>query len=186
MTAAFQQLVVRRHGQVLVARVVAEKRIGPRVMDALYRDLGTIAAECPAGVVLDLTRVQFLDSSILRPLIRLNTSLRSRKAQLFVCGLEPQLREVWRITKLDHVFRVEDAVEGALTKLSEFPSAERQDPPPVCSTGPWPKEPDCRVCRAAFCSECGSRWQRACQQHKAKTFFRKLAAIGRSFLPSLM
>jgi anti-anti-sigma factor len=58
-------------------------------------------------IVFDLGRVKYLESAALGVLIDLKKRIRKRGEELTLRGLRPDLLEVFRITRLDHVFRIE-------------------------------------------------------------------------------
>jgi anti-anti-sigma regulatory factor len=138
------------------------------VTAGLYHDLGVLAAASGSGVVLDCSRVRFMDARTLELILRLKAALQSRKAQLSVCCLDPTLKRVWDITRLTDMIGVADTVDGALGDLCKVPTTEAGAPPPVCPSCPWPQEAACRLCGTGFCRNCGSTWLRACKRHKGK------------------
>jgi anti-anti-sigma factor len=85
------------------------------VLKALSRGVDEAAAAHPAVplVVLDLSRVALLPSMALGLLVHMNTKCRSREQKLKLAGIQPQLRQVFAITKLDRVFQFADDVEAA-------------------------------------------------------------------------
>jgi anti-anti-sigma factor len=58
-------------------------------------------------VLLDLGNVEFLSSGALGKFISLNKKLRVAGGQLTLCNMDPQIYEVFRLTKLDKLFRIE-------------------------------------------------------------------------------
>lgn len=55
-------------------------------------------------VLLDFSRLRFLSSLFLGMLIRVHLRMASAHRALKICGLRPEAREVFRVTKLDQVF----------------------------------------------------------------------------------
>ena len=74
------------------------------------------AADTNAGlpVVLDLAKVNFMPSMSLAALVRLVTEFRSRKQRLVLAGLQPQVREIFMLTRLDRLFELQDDVAAAV------------------------------------------------------------------------
>ena len=64
-------------------------------------------------VVLDLTRVGMMPSLALGLLLQVARKCRARGQQMKLAGLQPQVRQVFSITKLDRVFHFSDTVEAA-------------------------------------------------------------------------
>lgn len=67
-----------------------------------------------SDLVLDCSQVEFLSSLGLGSLIRLDRQLRPSGGRLRLCGLNPHLREVFAITRLDRVMLIsdDDAIAG--------------------------------------------------------------------------
>ncbi|WP_299608919.1 STAS domain-containing protein [uncultured Tateyamaria sp.] len=67
-------------------------------------------------VVLDLSQVQFIDSSGLGAIVAAMKQMgQSRK--LALAGLTPTVEKVFRLTRMDSVFPVFPTLDGAITKL---------------------------------------------------------------------
>ncbi len=56
--------------------------------------------------VINFQNVQFMSSSALRTLISLNKKAVSKKVALFLCEINPNILEVFKITKLDSFFKI--------------------------------------------------------------------------------
>ena len=65
-------------------------------------------------VIVDLTRLTFLDSSGLRVLVSRDRQLRRRKTSLRLVGPSAWVRKLLGITGLDLVFDIHDTVQTAL------------------------------------------------------------------------
>jgi anti-anti-sigma factor len=70
---------------------------------------GHIGAAGWTRVLVNLDGVDFLPSGILGRLIRISRRLSAVGGQLAVCGLQPQVREVFSITKMDRLLNVCDS-----------------------------------------------------------------------------
>ena len=80
------------------------------VLKALSQGVDKAAAAHPAVplVILDLSRVALLPSMALGLLVHMTTRCRARQQKLKLAGIQPQLRRVFEITKLDRVFQLAD------------------------------------------------------------------------------
>jgi anti-anti-sigma factor len=58
-------------------------------------------------VILDFRNVQFMSSSMLGKLVLIQKKCKEFKAQLKMCSISPDIREVFKITKLDKLFDIE-------------------------------------------------------------------------------
>jgi len=57
-------------------------------------------------LLVSFERVLFMSSSALRALIALNKKARETKASLILCGIDDNIMEAFRITRLDSVFQI--------------------------------------------------------------------------------
>lgn len=68
----------------------------------------------PARVVLDLARVQFLDSSGLGAIVAVKKLLGPDQA-LELSGLTPTVEKVFRLTRMDSIFTIHPSLEVAVS-----------------------------------------------------------------------
>jgi anti-sigma B factor antagonist len=64
-------------------------------------------------VVLDLSRVAIVPSIALGALVQMANKCRARQQKLSLVALQPQIRQVFTITRLDRVFQFFDSVDDA-------------------------------------------------------------------------
>jgi anti-anti-sigma factor len=80
------------------------------------RDLmDEIAAEKPDLVVADLAGVGFMDSTMLRELLRAHNTLAEAGARLVVAAPQPPVRRLLELTGTNEVFALTDSREAALS-----------------------------------------------------------------------
>ena len=65
-------------------------------------------------LVLDFAKVEFLSSSALGMLITLRKKALAIKGKVAICGIKPQLKEAFKITRLDKLFDFYDSESAAL------------------------------------------------------------------------
>ncbi|MEO9649496.1 MAG: STAS domain-containing protein [Roseobacter sp.] len=70
----------------------------------------------PNLVVLDLSRVEFIDSSGLGAIVAAMKHMGKDK-KLALAGLTPTVERVFKLTRMDSVFNVFTTLEGALAEL---------------------------------------------------------------------
>lgn len=66
------------------------------------------------NLLVSFERVLFMSSSALRALITLNKKAKEVKANLVLCGIDDNIMEAFRITRLDSVFRIKKNEEEGL------------------------------------------------------------------------
>jgi anti-sigma B factor antagonist len=101
-------------GDVVVVRVLAAQ-LDEQPAREMQHDVIVAAAESPhCPFVLDLTQVTFMPSLSLAVLVRISSDLRSRNQRLILAGLQPTVRQVIVLTRLDRLFELADSVEAAI------------------------------------------------------------------------
>jgi len=105
---------VEELAELVILHVVAESLDE----DQLRRLQGEVraAAEANPGrpCILDLARVSFVPSMSLAALIRIHSEFHARQQRLLLAALQPQVHDVFVMTRLDRVFELYDDVPAAL------------------------------------------------------------------------
>ncbi|MBI1367271.1 MAG: anti-sigma factor antagonist [Planctomycetes bacterium] len=70
----------------------------------------------PARLVVDMTAVPYMDSSGVATLVETLQRQRKNQGKMILCGLQPKVRSIFEIARLDMVFTIVDTVENAKTK----------------------------------------------------------------------
>jgi anti-anti-sigma factor len=71
-----------------------------------------------AGIVLDLSGVEYLSSVGLRVLMLAAKAARARKARIAAAALQPLVAEIFAISRFDSVFEMFPTVAAALSAMS--------------------------------------------------------------------
>jgi anti-anti-sigma factor len=74
-------------------------------------------------VILDFRNVKFMSSSMLGKLVLVHKKATEFKAKLKLCSIDPEIRQVFKITKLDKLFDIEPdeaAARAAFMKRGWF------------------------------------------------------------------
>lgn len=106
-------LAVERRGGALIVRV-QEARIDAAVAIAFKEAMRGATAGPEPRVVLDLADVGFLDSSGLGAVVAVMKQLGPNR-RLELAALSPPVEKVFRLTRMDSVFRIHAAVPDAET-----------------------------------------------------------------------
>lgn len=99
-------------GDMLVVRAM-EPRIDAAVAIQFKDRMRDLLAAAPARVVLDLSQVQFLDSSGLGAVVAVMKHLGPGR-RLELAGLTPTVQKVFRLTRMDSVFTIHPEVPDGL------------------------------------------------------------------------
>lgn len=69
-------------------------------------------------LLINFASVDHLSSAALGTLITINNKMKARKGQLRLANIDPQIYEVFKITKLDRLFSIHDNAEAALASFT--------------------------------------------------------------------
>lgn len=84
--------------------------VSPEVAEALR----TMTAKKPKRVVVDLTKVTYLDSSGLAVLIEGMQNVQEYGGKFAVAGMQESVKHIFDIARLDQVFQIFSTVDEAL------------------------------------------------------------------------
>ena len=107
--------LVKKDG-VLLARI-DETQVGAGVADELRSRIQAELPEADAQLAVDLTKVDFMDSSCLGVLVSLLKAVRPG-GDLVLFGMRPSVAEILRLTHLDAVFACEEEEAAALAHFA--------------------------------------------------------------------
>jgi anti-sigma B factor antagonist len=92
---------------------------------ALRDSISRLLKQSRKNIVLNLSRLQYLDSSGIGELARVYVSVVKEGGQMKVVGLSPKVEEILKITQLYQVFPEFPSEEAA---LQSFPESSRKNP----------------------------------------------------------
>ncbi|GIW86507.1 MAG: hypothetical protein KatS3mg108_0831 [Isosphaeraceae bacterium] len=104
-------------GPTTVVELLDREIVRDEAIDALAQQLNQLVEEGGhRDLLLDFGAVEFLSSAALSRLIQIKKKLSGVGGRLRLCAMEPDLREVFRITRLDTVFEILRDAESALSR----------------------------------------------------------------------
>jgi anti-sigma B factor antagonist len=90
-------------------------------VESISKELYALADEqARKKIVLDFSQVRFLSSQMLGVLIALHKKLREYDGRFIICGLQPELHRVFRITRLDKILEFAEDETQALAKFDVY------------------------------------------------------------------
>lgn len=110
------QMTASEVGNALVV-VVEDRRIDAAVAVRFKDRMQELTQNPNRRVVLDLSKVDFLDSSGLGAVVGSMKQL-GRQRRLDLAGLTPTVDKVFRITRMDRVFRIYATTQAALQDIA--------------------------------------------------------------------
>lgn len=69
-------------------------------------------------LLISFSNVDHLSSAALGAMITINNRVKNRKGQLRLANIDPQIYEVFKITKLDKLFQIHDSTDSALASFT--------------------------------------------------------------------
>ena len=86
---------------VVVLTFTQDQILGDEMADVLRDQLLAVAVQSQArNAILDFQHVKFLSSAGFRPLLSLHRLLRQQNGKLLLCGLCPEVYEIFEVTRL--------------------------------------------------------------------------------------
>ena len=79
---------------------------------------GLVDAAPAPKLLISFANVDHLSSAALGTLITVNNRIKGRKGQLRLANIDPQIGEVFKITKLDKLFQIHESTDAALASFS--------------------------------------------------------------------
>jgi anti-sigma B factor antagonist len=118
MTMSQQQVLsVTPHEEMVLAVVLCnelDENLSRRMQEGVLK----AAAEArPLPVVLDLSNVRFLASLSIGVLVSLLTEIKQSGQRFILVGIQPLVREMLAITRMDTLFEIHDNVDEALKHI---------------------------------------------------------------------
>jgi len=77
--------------------------------------MDVISAESPRKLVIDMAGISYMDSSGVATLVEAMQAQRKGQRAMVLCGLQPRVRSVFEISRLDSVFTIVDSRDEALS-----------------------------------------------------------------------
>jgi anti-sigma B factor antagonist len=69
------------------------------------------------NLVIDFSNVNFLSSAVLGLLIRVSKRINEHKGTLKLCGIDPKIYEIFKITRLNEIFEIYSDARKAMQTL---------------------------------------------------------------------
>lgn len=110
-----RRLEVEQIGDVTVVQFVDRKILDEQNIQTIGEQLfGLVDEEGWKQILLNFANVEYLSSAALGKLITLNKKVQQAGGKLVLCGISPQIIEVFEITKLDKFFKIMKDEQKAL------------------------------------------------------------------------
>src|SRR6195256_4586547 len=110
-----RRLEVEDIGDVTVVNFTDRKILDEQNIQIIGEQLFSLVDESGRRkILLNFGNVEYLSSAALGKLITLNKKLQAAGGRLILCNIDPQIYEVFEITKLDRFFNIQKDEQGGL------------------------------------------------------------------------
>jgi anti-sigma B factor antagonist len=109
-----RRLKVETIGDILVVHLLERRIIDEDNVRALGEELFKLAEGPHRKLVLDFKDVEYLSSAALSKLVEVHSRLCRRDGHMVLCGIRPDIFDVFRITRLDRLFTTCQTEDEAL------------------------------------------------------------------------
>lgn len=93
---------------------------GDSETDLLVEEFDKIAAFPNPVLIVDFSETTFISSIVIGLLVKMHAKFSELDAKLVFCGLNPTLRNVLKMTKVDSVLNISENIEEALLKIDKL------------------------------------------------------------------
>ena len=97
--------------QVILAPIAG--RFDAHQVPKIQKEIDAALADGATTVIMELSEVNFVDSSALAVMVRTMKHCRERGGELILCGLRQPVRIIFELTRMDKAFRIFDDVVTA-------------------------------------------------------------------------
>ncbi len=111
------QTEIVEKGDVTILRAL-EKRIDAGISGELKEQLGELVANGRRRIILDISGVEFLDSSGLGAIISGLKAI-GEDGRLVICGATDPVKSMFRLTRMDRIFEMYDSEAESLQAFAQ-------------------------------------------------------------------
>ncbi len=108
------RFTLERSGSLAVVGVAG--RIDSSTSALFEEQMETVFAEAPDAVVIDLEQLDYMSSAGLRVLLMAAKRTKAQGQRLLLCGLSPNIREVFDISGFSAIFEIADSRSEAQSR----------------------------------------------------------------------
>ena len=114
------RLRVKQHKDVTQVEFVDRNILDESNIEQIKEEIGDLVdkAQSPGPkLLISFSNVDHLSSAALGAMITINNKVKGRKGQLRLANIDPQIYEVFKITKLDKLFQIHETTDSALASF---------------------------------------------------------------------
>src|SRR6056297_3296480 len=108
------------NGEVLVVGFMDSKILDSQRIEQVGRELQEVVPQATHNkLLLNFRGVSFMSSAMITKLVMLNKTCKAQDVNLKFCEVSPNVMEVFKITKLNKLFDIQDGEEKALASFNK-------------------------------------------------------------------
>lgn len=109
------QIAVEEKDAVLVIQLSGH--MGHASVDELNRVFDEWLGKGSQNFIMDMSRLQYISSAGLRCFFEASTKISNLKGKLLLCGMQPEVRQVFDVSGFTSFFSICDTVRNALKQI---------------------------------------------------------------------
>jgi anti-sigma B factor antagonist len=118
MATGPSRLKVKREGDVIQVEFVDRNILDEANIQQIGDEITSIIDKEPSPkLLISFANVDHLSSAALGTLITINNRMKGKSGKLRLANIDPQILEVFKITKLDRLFQIHDTTDRAMASL---------------------------------------------------------------------
>ena len=119
MPAPDSRLRVKQQDQVTIVEFVDRNILDEANIQAIGEEIGTLVdSQTKPKLLISFANVDHLSSAALGALITINNKVRNRSGQLRLADIDPQIYEVFVITRLNKLFQIHETSAEAVKSFA--------------------------------------------------------------------
>lgn len=113
-----ENLNFTRDGEGAIAVLGVQGRIDSATADRFEQELDSVLAEPSEALVIDLSAMPYMSSAGLRVLLVTGRRCKAEGRRLVLCGLVPNVREVFHMSGFSAIFEIAETRDEATARLA--------------------------------------------------------------------
>ncbi|MBC7833940.1 MAG: STAS domain-containing protein [Phycisphaerales bacterium] len=119
MAQVSSRLRVRKDNDVTQVEFVDRNILDEANIQQIREEIERLVEGAPRPkLLISFANVDHLSSAALGALITINNKVKSRDGQLRLANIDPQIYEVFKITKLDRIFQIHESTDRAMASFA--------------------------------------------------------------------
>jgi anti-sigma B factor antagonist len=115
---AFRRILTGKKGDIHMVAFKDSKILDDVTLDEIKQEIAQLLGKSSGpDVLLDFANVEFMSSAMLGLLGQLHRKIKAGNGRLKMCGIRPEIMQVFKITSLDKLFSIH---KDAPTALATF------------------------------------------------------------------